>query len=238
MKKNITAVCEVPELTIGHRSQRSHVPVLCTELGRQNRRRGRAPVGPRQPPQVSGRTAARARGHRNRRAFGLGGSPGRGLGHEAVVANARELRAVTGRSHRSDSRDAQQLARLARVDAELLNPVRLHGAQQQADLCVIRARAALMKVRTMLINLARGLTKITGRRLPSVDADRFAERVRQAVPEALRPALMPVLNIVEQIAQEIVGYDETIQTRQSLCESRDSTPPLRVCVKSRCLAPP
>ena len=63
------------------------------------------------------------------------------LGHEAIVANARELRAVTGRSHRSDSHDARQLARLARVDGELLNPVRLRGAEQQADLFVIGARA-------------------------------------------------------------------------------------------------
>jgi len=45
------------------------------------------------------------------------------VGHEAVVANARELEAVTGRSHRSDHHDARQLARLARVDTVLLNPV-------------------------------------------------------------------------------------------------------------------
>jgi transposase len=41
------------------------------------------------------------------------------LGHEAVVANARELEAVTGRSYRTDHHDAQQLARLARVDRAL-----------------------------------------------------------------------------------------------------------------------
>jgi Transposase len=36
-----------------------------------------------------------------------------GAGHEAIVANAREIRAVTGRSHRTDRHDARQLARLA-----------------------------------------------------------------------------------------------------------------------------
>jgi hypothetical protein len=55
---------------------------------------------------------------------------------------------VTGRSHRSDSpvrgNDARQLARLARVDGELLNPVRLRSVEQQADLFVIRARAILL----------------------------------------------------------------------------------------------
>jgi len=112
------------------------------------------------------------------------------LGHEAIVANARELRAVTGRSHRNDSHDARQLARLARVDGELLNPVPLRGAGQQADLFVIRARAMLVEARTQLINFARGIVKTTGRHLPSADAKNFSERARQAVPEALRPALM------------------------------------------------
>jgi len=38
------------------------------------------------------------------------------LGHESVVANARELEAVTGRSHRTDHHDARQCpATLCRV---------------------------------------------------------------------------------------------------------------------------
>jgi transposase len=127
------------------------------------------------------------------------------LGHETIVANARELRAVTGRNHRSDAHDAPQLARLARVDGELLNPVRLRGAEQQADLFVIRARAMLVEAQTRLINFARGITKTTGRRLPSADAERFSERARQTMPEALRPALMPLLNVLDQIAQELAG---------------------------------
>ena len=84
------------------------------------------------------------------------------VGHEAVVANARELEAVTGRSHRSDHHDARQLARLARVDTALLNPVELRGIDQQADLFVVRARAVLVEARTMLINFARGVTKTLG----------------------------------------------------------------------------
>ena len=43
-----------------------------------------------------------------------------GLGHEAVVGNARELAAVTQSLQRTDQRDARQLARLARLDPELL----------------------------------------------------------------------------------------------------------------------
>ena len=134
------------------------------------------------------------------------------MGHEAVVANARELRAVTGRSHRSDGADARQLARLARVDASLLNPVELRPSTTQADLCVIRARAALVEARTRLINLARGVTKSMGYRLPSSTSHCFAERVRAAVPEMLLPALLPLLEALEEITTRIGQYDEQIET--------------------------
>ena len=132
-------------------------------------------------------------------------------GHEAVVANARELKAVTGRSHRSDQHDARQLARLARVDRELLAPVRLRNAAQQSDLSLIRARALLVEVRTTLINFARGITKVAGQRLPASSTHRFSERARQAVPEALHPALLPLLNVLDRIAQELAGYEESVE---------------------------
>ena len=121
------------------------------------------------------------------------------MGHQAVVANARELEAVTGRSHRTDHHDARQLARLARVDPALLNPVELRGTSEQADLFVIRARAVLVEARTMLINFARGITKTLGHRLAASVSHRFAERVRTAVPEALQPALFPILDVLEEI---------------------------------------
>jgi transposase len=133
------------------------------------------------------------------------------LGHEAVVANARELEAVTGRSHRTDHHDAQQLARLARVDRGLLNPVELRGAAEQVDLFVIRARAVLVEARTRLINFARGVTKTLGRRLPGSASHRFVERVREAVPEVLEPALSGVLDVLQEITAQIEDYDGKIE---------------------------
>jgi transposase len=65
------------------------------------------------------------------------------LGHEVIVANARQVRLI-GESRKKDDRlDAQTLARLARIDPGLLSPVKHRSAQAQADLTVIRARAAL-----------------------------------------------------------------------------------------------
>jgi transposase len=66
-------------------------------------------------------------------------------GHEVIVANARKVRLI-GESRKKDDRlDAQTLARLARIDAKLLYPVKHRSAQAQADLAVIRARAGLVR---------------------------------------------------------------------------------------------
>jgi len=69
------------------------------------------------------------------------------LGHEVIVAHARNVRLI-GESRRKDDRlDAQTLARLARIDPGLLCPVKHRSAQAQADLTVIRARAGLVRAR-------------------------------------------------------------------------------------------
>ena len=72
---------------------------------------------------------------------------------------------ITDSSRKDDRLDAKTLARLARIDPELLSPIRHRSEQAQADLMVIRARALLVEARTMLVNAARGLTKSYGERL-------------------------------------------------------------------------
>ena len=91
------------------------------------------------------------------------------LGHEVIVAHARNVRLI-GESRRKDDRlDAQTLARLARIDPELLCPVKHRSVKAQADLTVIRARAGLVRARTALVNAARGLAKSYGERPASLD---------------------------------------------------------------------
>src|SRR5262249_23766634 len=87
------------------------------------------------------------------------------LGHEAIVAHARNVRLI-GESRRKDDRlDARAPARLARIDPKLLSPIQHRSAQAQADLSVIRARYALVRARTALVCAARGLTKSFGERI-------------------------------------------------------------------------
>jgi transposase len=86
------------------------------------------------------------------------------LGQEVMVAHARNVRLI-GESRRKEDRfDPRTLARLARIDPDLLGPVQHRSRKAQADLAVIRARAGLLRARTALINTARGLTKSLWRR--------------------------------------------------------------------------
>ena len=53
------------------------------------------------------------------------------LGHEAIVAHSRNVRLI-GESRRKDDRlDAQALARLARIDSQLLSPIHLRPRNRQ-----------------------------------------------------------------------------------------------------------
>jgi transposase len=88
------------------------------------------------------------------------------LGHEVIVAHAQKVQLITKSNRKDDRHDARTLARLARIDPQLLGPVRHRSAQAQIHLTVIRARAELVSARTALVNAARGLVKSYGQRLP------------------------------------------------------------------------
>lgn len=133
------------------------------------------------------------------------------MGHEVIVANPRKVRLITQSVKKNDRMDAEQLARLARVDPQLLAPIRHRGPEAQGDLAVIRARAELVDCRTALINTARGLAKPMGERLKSCDADYVKESLADGLSEATQNAIRPLLKSVEEISKQIGVYDKKIQ---------------------------
>jgi transposase len=133
------------------------------------------------------------------------------MGHEVIVANPRKVRLITESVKKNDRMDAEQLARLARVDPKLLAPIRHRGAEAQADLAVIRGRAGLVDSRTELINMARGLAKPMGERLKKCDADYVKESLADGLSEATQKAIGPLLKSVEEITKQIGVYDKQIQ---------------------------
>ncbi len=134
-----------------------------------------------------------------------------GLGHEVIVANPHKVKLITQSARKNDRIDAQKLARLARVDLELLSTIRHRGAEAQADLEVIRARAELVEARTKLINCARGLVKPLGERLKKCDADQVEEALAQPLSEAAQVVVGPPLKSVEAFSEQMEVYDQKIE---------------------------
>jgi len=133
------------------------------------------------------------------------------LGHEVIVAHARNVRLI-GESRRKDDRlDAQTLARLARIDPQLLCPVKHRSAKAQADLTVIRARAGLVRARTALVNTARGLAKSYGERLRGCNVRNMNPEKAEGLSPELQAALEPLLAGIESLSKRIREYNEGIE---------------------------
>jgi len=134
------------------------------------------------------------------------------LGHETIVAHARSVRLIGERRRKDDRLDAMALARLVRIDPRLLCPVKHRSAEAQADLTVIRARAALVRTRTMLVNAARGLTKSYGERLRGCNARGMKLKAAQDLSPGLKYALEPMMHEIESASERICQYDQMLES--------------------------
>lgn len=133
------------------------------------------------------------------------------LGHEVLVANPRKVRLIAQSRRKTDQRDAEILARLARVDPKLLSPVIHRNAATQSALAVIKARDLAVTTRTRVVNHLRGAAKACGVRLPSCSSPALAHKASEAIPSTHRPAFDPLLELLEHLNQTIREYDRQIQ---------------------------
>jgi transposase len=132
--------------------------------------------------------------------------------HEVLVANARKTRLIYANKQKTDEIDAENLARLARVDPKLLYPLKHRGEEGQAHMAIIRSREALVGCRTQLVNHVRGAVKSFGARLPKCPARSFHTKAAEHIPEALWPALSPILEQIGSLTERIRDYDRKLQT--------------------------
>src|SRR5215204_6267430 len=132
-------------------------------------------------------------------------------GHEVLVANARKLRLIYSNKRKTDEIDAENLARLARLDPKLLYPLKHRGENAQAHLALIRSRQALVSCRTQLVNHVRGAVKSFGARLPKCPARSFHKRASEHIPEALLPALEPILEQIGSLTERIRDYERQLE---------------------------
>jgi len=134
-----------------------------------------------------------------------------GCGHEVLVANPRLMEGSRRRKRKNDRIDANKLARLGRVDPQSLHPIKHRSREARQDLVLLRARDALVAVRTELINTTPGLVKSMGTRLPRCSSRSFGHKAGAAIPEAVREALQPLVQLAEGLSACIAGYDRRIE---------------------------
>jgi transposase len=138
-------------------------------------------------------------------------------GHEVLVANSRKLRLIYSNKRKTDEIDAENLARLARLDPKLLYPLKHRGEDSQAHMALIRSRQALVGCRTQLVNHVRGAVNSFGGRLPKCPARSFHKRASEHIPEALRPALGPILEQIGSLMERIRDNERQLEAISNEC---------------------
>jgi transposase len=133
-------------------------------------------------------------------------------GHQVLVANARKLRLIYANKRKTDEIDAENLARLARLDPKLLYPLKHRSEDSQAHMALIRSRQALVSCRTQLVNHVRGAVKSFGGRLPKCSARSFHNKAAEHIPEALLPALGPILEQIGSLTERIRDYERELES--------------------------
>lgn len=133
------------------------------------------------------------------------------LGHEVLVADARQLKLISASNTKSDRNDAELLARLGRADdLKLLKPITHRSEATHAALAVIRSRKAAVEARVKLINSVRGQLKSMGHRLPGTATYRF-HLLLELVPQRARPAMEPLMAAIAQLSASIDTFDQEIE---------------------------
>jgi transposase len=122
---------------------------------------------------------------------------------------------IYSNKRKTDEIDAENLARLARLDPKLLYPLKHRGEDSQAHMAIVRSRQALVDCRTQLVNHVRGAVKSFGHRLPKCPARSFHKRAPEHVPGALLAALGPILEQIGSLTERIRQYDRKLE---AICE--------------------
>jgi transposase len=132
------------------------------------------------------------------------------LGLRAIVANPRKTRAIYQNERKSDRRDAMMLARLARMDATLLHPVRHGGQQAQQDMLQLKLRDSLVRTRVALINAVRFSLKSLGYSVSNPSSESFHKFVLKEVPESIGEMITHNVAAIAELTQRIKALDASI----------------------------
>ena len=141
-------------------------------------------------------------------------------GCKVLVGHARKLRAIWGDDHKCDQRDAEMLARIARMDPKLLYPIKHVSQEARAEQAVIKARDVLVKTSTMLINYLRGTLRSFGISTSEIPTTSMHSKLMPLVPKDLRPALRGIIKQLKEVRMQIKEYDKKLT---ELCKKHKET---------------
>jgi len=122
-----------------------------------------------------------------------------------VVANARKLRAIYESDRKCDMLDARMLAKIARIDPELLSPIEHGSEERQLHRLSITLRDSLVRQRVNLISTIRFSLKSLGIRLPGCSTPYFARRCRQELAD------LPLLDVIAASLDALDALDAQIK---------------------------
>lgn len=128
---------------------------------------------------------------------------------EVIVGNSRKLKAISQHERKCDELDARILAKIGRMDTDLLYPVQHVSQDALKDRLVISSRENLVDQRKSLIQSVRGSVKALGLRIDSCGAEVFAARARTTLFETrdVLETLEPTLKCIEAMNQSISELD-------------------------------
>ena len=136
------------------------------------------------------------------------------LGHRVLVANPRKVRAIYQNDRKSDRKDAEMLARIARSDEKLLYPV-THGTEkQQRDLLQIKLRDNLVRQRVDVISAVRFTLKSMGIWVASPNTTCFARRARRTLEAehgAVLKMIEPSLAVIDTMTEQIRALERSLE---------------------------
>jgi len=139
-------------------------------------------------------------------------------GFRVLVGNTRKVRAIWSADNKTDDRDAEMLARIARFDPKLLSPITHRSRVAHMDLASVKARDALVRSRADLVNFVRGTLKAAGVSVRQCSTGAFTSKVRAIqLAEALGQAIHPVLEAIDMLTRNIRRFDRRIQ---QLCQDK------------------
>ena len=139
------------------------------------------------------------------------------MGFRVLVGNPRRLRMIWQTDNKNDQRDAEMLARIARLDTKLLHPIQHRNMEAHKDLNILKCRDGLVSCRTNLVNTVRGLLKSQGIVVPSSSTDAFAKKAVSILPSELVPIFRDLLTTIEELSLKIKKFDKMIH---KICEKK------------------